>query len=82
MFDIGKKLVVAFISLFSYLIFEPLIESATFFCQDPQDSTLYSVCQHMPSIEFADPSELSQFRKIRELLRNHQYLAWVRADGK
>ena len=69
-----------FLSQFSFLI--RLLKQLTLFCVDPQDPALIRACANMPSLEFVNPSDITQFKKIKELLQDSDHSAWILCEGQ
>ena len=50
-------------------------------CAITDNPSILDLCSAMPGEEFHFPTELSQFRKIREKLQNPQYEVWLLNSG-
>ena len=66
--------------LLSSILLEPLSKSANEICTDPEDPLLFRARMSMPSVEFTNPSEISQFKKIEENLQNPETTSWIYCD--
>ena len=76
-----RKIIGPLFAGLSYLLLEPLIQQASFDCEFNRTPFIDKLCEMMPSEEITNPTDLNQFRHIKERLSNPAYTVWIFTKG-
>ena len=78
---ISRKIIFPFLAWTIYLIVEPIIHLAAYYCDNHLNSHNEYLRPLMPSEEVANPTELGRFRHIKDRLQDPAFDVWVHAKN-